>query len=263
MEVFQAVVLGAVQGLTEFLPVSSSGHLIVFPALFHWKDQGLAFDALVHFGTFVALLWYFKKDIAKLIKDLLAKKKTAVNFTLRLAVATVPALLLALIFDSLIERYLRSTFVVAASLIFWGLVLLLADRWSAARETRLDAYQEISWKQALIVGLMQPLALIPGTSRSGITMTAGLFAGLGRRAAAQFSFFLAIPVTGLAGIYGIWKSLSEPGVYAGLSLWAGFLSAAAFGLFAIHFLLNYLKKRKYDAFVIYRVILALFLIAFL
>lgn len=263
MEVFQAVVLGAVQGLTEFLPVSSSGHLIIFPALFGWSDQGLAFDALVHFGTFVALVWYFRKDLKRLTRDVFSGKKQAIDFVLRIGAATLPALVLALLLSDLVETYLRSTLVVTVSLIVWGVALFIADRYSGKQKQKLDQYEAVSWKQALVIGFAQPIALIPGTSRSGITITAGLFSGLSRKAAAQFSFFLAIPITGLAGLYGIWQSLSEQATNSALFHVSGFFSAALFGIFAIHLLLSYVKKQRYDIFVYYRLLLALFLIAFI
>lgn len=263
MDIFQAVILGAVQGLTEFLPVSSSGHLILFPQLFGWQDQGVAFDALVHLGTFVALVWYYRKDLLKLFRDVLAKNKEAIDFVLRVGVATIPALFLALLLKDFIGQYERLAIVVMTSLIVWALVLFIADRWSGRQEEHLDAYQHITWKQSLIVGFAQPIALIPGTSRSGITITAGLFAGLSRRAAAQFSFFLAMPVTGLAGIYGLWQSMSQPSSYSALAHITGFLSATIFGIFAIHFLLSFLKKQKYDIFVFYRIALAVMIGIFL
>lgn len=263
IETIQAVVLGAVQGLTEFLPVSSSGHLILFPHLFGWKDQGLAFDALVHLGTFTALMWYYKKDLRRLFEGLVQKKKESVDFFLRLIVATIPAVILALLLNGLIETYLRSDLVVVLGLVIWGIALYLADHTSSRRKEHLDEYQHVTWKQALCIGLAQPIALLPGTSRSGITITAGLFSGLSRRAAAQFSFFLAMPVTGLAGIFGAYKSLSEPASYSIFSHVIGFLSALLFGLFAIHFLLSFLKKRKYDLFVYYRIALAVVIGIFL
>jgi len=263
MEVLQAIILGAVQGLTEFLPVSSSGHLILFPNAFGWQDQGLAFDALVHLGTFTALIWYYKKDLRILLKGVIQKKKESIDFVLRIIVATIPAVILALLLNNLIEEYVRSTLVVMMGLVVWGIVLFLADRSSSRRKEHLEEYQQISWKQAIYIGLAQTIALLPGTNRSGINITAGLFSGLSRRSAAQFSFFLAIPVTGLAGIYGVYKTLSEQSSYSIVSHTAGFLSAMLFGLFAIHFLLSYLKKRKYDIFVFYRIALAVIIGIFL
>lgn len=261
IETLQAIVLGAIQGLTEFLPVSSSGHLIIFPVLFGWKDQGVVFDALVHFGTFFALIWYFRRDLLELLQRVLKKDRASIDFCLRVIAATLPALLLAYFFGDQIESVARATWIVAVSLAVWGFVLLFADRWSSSRESRLDAYQQISWKQALIIGFAQPLALIPGTSRSGITITAGLFSGLNRKAAAQFSFFLGIPVTGLAGLYGVIQSFKGSVALSLGSHLAGFISALVFGLFAIHVLIRYLKKNGYAVFVLYRVLLAILLLA--
>jgi undecaprenyl-diphosphatase len=255
-DIIRGLVLGAVQGLAEFFPISSSGHLILVPVLLRWPDQGLAFDTVLHLGTLVALLWFFRVDIV----DLWRRK--AWKFLLKVAVATLPALIIAFFANDWIEANVRQGWIVAFDLALFGLILLGADRWSEGKKSRVDAYESVSWGQALAVGFAQPLAIIPGTSRSGITITAGLLAGLTRQAAARFSFFLSIPITAAAGLHGLLKVASE-GIVAdqAVSLVVGFLSALGFGLFAIRFLVSYVAKHRYDGFVIYRLILALVVLA--
>lgn len=255
-DALRGLVLGAVQGLAEFFPVSSSGHLILVPVLLRWPDQGLAFDTVLHLGTLVALLWYFRLDIADIVK------RRAWLFLAKVAVATLPALVIAFFAGDWIEANTRQGAVVAFDLAVFGLLLFGADRWSEKRQGRLDAYESVSWSQALAVGIAQPLALMPGTSRSGITITAGLLSGLTRQAAARFSFFLSIPVTAIAGLHGA-INVAQQGLPSDqlLALVVGFLSALGFGLFAIRFLLSYVAKHRYDGFVIYRLALALVVLA--
>lgn len=245
-DLLRGIVLGAVQGLAEFFPVSSSGHLILVPVLFGWPDQGLAFDTVLHLGTLCALLWYFWADL----------KAMTLTLALKGLVATIPAAAIALIANDWIEANLRSSMVVAFNLVAWGIVLFAADRFSEKGKPESDL-TKLTWKQALAVGCAQPLALIPGTSRSGITISAGLFSGLSRASAARFSFLISIPITALAGLHGVYE-ITKIGLPSGgfVLLGAGFLSALLFGSFAIRFLLSFVAKRRYDGFVIYRFILA-------
>lgn len=260
-EVLRAFVLGAIQGLTEFFPVSSSGHLILVPVLFGWPDQGLGFDTFVHLGTLCALLWYFRVELWNLFTRVWkrdADGAAARMFVAKLACATVPAVIVALVLGDLIETALRSGKIVAFNLALWGIILFWADRSSSKKNVADEPVEKITWKQALLVGCAQPLALIPGTSRSGVTISAGLFAGLSRQAAARFSFFLSIPITAAAGLSGLLDVMKHGSGSDGmLSLVAGFLAALGFGLFAIRFLLSYVAKRRYDGFVAYRLALAL------
>jgi len=255
-DVVRGLVLGAVQGLAEFFPISSSGHLILVPVLLRWPDQGLAFDTVLHLGTLVALLWFFREDVVGLFR------KKAWGFMLKVVVATLPALIIAFFANDWIEANVRQGWIVAFDLVFFGLILFGADRWSEGKKSRLDAYESVSWTQALAVGFAQPLALFPGTSRSGITITAGLLAGLTRQAAARFSFFLSIPVTAAAGLHGL-ISVTKQGIASDqmIALAVGFISALGFGLFAIRFLVSYVAKHRYDGFVIYRLVLALVVLA--
>ncbi len=260
-EALRGLVLGAIQGLTEFFPVSSSGHLILVPVLLHWPDQGMGFDTVLHLGTLAALLWYFREELWSLLVRIWkrdADGKAARVFVAKLACATLPALLVALAFGDLIESSFRNGRLVAFNLALWGLVLLWADRSAGKKNATDESVETISWKQALLVGFAQPLALIPGTSRSGITISAGLFSGLSRQTAARFSFFLSIPITVAAGLSGLLDVMKHGAGSDGiLSIVVGFAAALIFGLFAIRFLLSYVAKRRYDGFVAYRLALAL------
>lgn len=255
-DVIHGLVLGAVQGLAEFFPISSSGHLILAPRLLGWSDQGLAFDTVLHLGTLVALLWFFRGDIIGLFR------KKAWGFMLKVIVATLPALIIAYFANDWIEANVRQGWIVALDLAFFGFILFGADRWSEKQKNRLDDYETVSWRQAMAVGIAQPIALLPGTSRSGITITVGLLAGLTRQAAARFSFFLSIPVTAAAGLHGL-VSVAKQGIASDqiIALIIGFISALGFGLFAIRFLISYVAKHRYDGFVIYRLVLALVVLA--
>jgi len=207
MELSHIIWLALVQGLTEFLPVSSSAHLILVPKLLEWEDQGLAFDVAVHLGTLVAVVAYFRHDIVKLFFAWV-RSMTPGNMSpeARLAwgviLGTIPAGLVGLAFKDYIELYLRSPLVIAATTIIFGLLLLYADKRS--RLVR-DEYS-LSWQDFLVIGGAQAMALIPGTSRSGITITAGLLLGLTREASARYSFLLSIPIIVLSGL-GVSKDL--------------------------------------------------------
>src|SRR5512145_716295 len=239
MDYTQAVVLGIVQGLTEFLPVSSSGHLILVPRVLGWPDQGLAVDAAVHLGTLGALLAYFRRELLALLSGTLSRR-----LAFALVLATVPAGLAGLAFDRLIETHLRSPLVVAATTAFWALVMEFADRRAAAPPAAGEPLERVGVGTAFAVGCAQTLALIPGTSRSGITITAGLFAGLDRATAARYSFMLGIPVTGAAGAYKLLQLL-ESGIASTDAgpLAVAVLAAFASGWFAVWFLVTYLKRR--------------------
>jgi undecaprenyl-diphosphatase len=254
----QALVLGVVQGVTEFLPVSSSGHLILVPHVFGWPDQGLAFDAAMHLGTLAALLAYFRVELMELLTGALARR-----LGLLLIAASVPALAVGWLANKWIEAQLRSPLVIAVATAFWALVMWGVDRRAVeARDGRGDPLARVGWAQGLTVGCAQALALIPGTSRSGITITAGLFARLDRATAARFSFMLGIPVTAAAGAYKLLhlvKSGLPPG--DGGPLAVAVLAAFISGWAAVWFLVNYLKRRSLLPFVLYRLALAVVIFA--
>ncbi|MEK7084466.1 MAG: undecaprenyl-diphosphate phosphatase [Patescibacteria group bacterium] len=280
MNVLHAIVLGAVQGLTEFLPVSSSGHLIFFPKLFGWPDQGLAFDVVLHVGTLFAVVVYFRKKLIDILKSIFPKKSLITNhqspvtntearmnqmLALYIFLSTVPALIIGFFFSDWIETSLRSPVVIAYGLIGWGIMLGWADIFARKQTSTQASRQSMNWKTAFFIGCAQAIALIPGTSRSGITMTAGLFAGLSRSAAAEFSFLMSIPVIAIAGAVKTFElfqnGLGDIGV---LPLVAGFLTSFVFGFSAIWGLMKIIQKWSFLPFVLYRVavgilILVLFL----
>ncbi len=256
MTYLQVVVLALVQGLTEFLPISSSAHLILVPLLTHWQDQGLAFDVSVHVGTLSAVVWYFRPEVTRLSHDwgrscLIRKPVGESRLAWMVIWASIPVAITGLLFSDLIETVLRSPLVIASTTIGFGLLLGLADR--IAPHVREEG--SLSWKDVTFIGLSQAVALIPGTSRSGITMTAGLFLGLTRQAAARFSFLLSIPAIVMAGSY---KTLQL--IEAGVDVEWGmlFLGAVLSGLTAylcIHFFLKLLDRFGMQPFVWYRLIL--------
>jgi undecaprenyl-diphosphatase len=252
----QSAVLGVVQGVTEFLPISSSGHLILVPFFVGWPDQGLAFDAAIHLGTLAALLVYFRADLVAFLRG------TNVRLLLLLAGATVPAGLAGLFFGQAIETRLREPRIVALSLIAWAVVMWLADRRAAQNPRPIRSAESVGWGPGLTVGAAQAVALIPGTSRSGITITAGLLTGMDRVTAARFAFLLSIPVTAAAGAA---KALSllrrglEPALVGPLAV--GVITSFLAGLAAVAFLVAFLGRRSLLPFVVYRVALGVLLLA--
>ena len=263
MDWWQAVVLAVVQGLTEFLPVSSSGHLILVPRLLGWPDQGLAFDVAVHVGTLLAVLLYFRRDLWPLLRGLLrwlsgdrqdAEGRLAVNLLL----GTIPVGIVGLFLSRWIEANLRSPFVVAFQLAVFGIVLWLVDRFG--RRSRGEF--EVTLPQALLIGLGQALALVPGTSRSGITMTMGLLCGLTRDAAARFAFLLAIPGIGLAGAYEGYKVVTGAVATVPVNeMLIGAIVSALVGFACIHVFLRFIARIGFAPFMWYRLALAAAVVA--
>lgn len=253
MTYLQAIVLGIVQGVTEFLPISSSGHLILVPRLFGWPDQGQAFDAVIHIGTFAALVVYFRAELIDLLTGALSRRVALI-----LLAATVPAGIAGLVFSKAIEANLRSPLLIAATTAFWGLVMWLADRGARAKPADAgDPLEHVGPLRGMVVGCAQAIALIPGTSRSGITITAGLFAGLDRATAARFSFLLGIPITAAAGSYKLLQ-LVRTGIPPGDvgPLTAAVIVSFLSGWLAVWFLVGFLRRRSLTPFVIYRLLLA-------
>jgi undecaprenyl-diphosphatase len=253
-----AVVLGLVQGLTEFLPVSSSGHLILVPHLFGWADQGLAVDAALHLGTLAALIAYFRGELVAMLTGALSRRLVLV-----LVLATVPAGVAGLAFGKTIEAHLRAPLLIAITTAFWGAVMWAADRRAVqpAADTR-DPLERVGWRRGLAVGVAQALALIPGTSRSGITITTGLLASLDRPTAARFSFLLGIPITAAASLLKS-AQLLKAGLPMDQSgpLAVAILTSFVSGWFAVWFLVRYLKQRSLLPFVLYRFALAAAILA--
>jgi len=256
MEIIQIIVLALVQGLTEFLPISSSAHLILVPIIAGWEDQGLAFDVAVHVGTLAAVILYFRTTIKQLIADWfrsLQQKQNVGESKLAWAVilGTIPVGLAGLFFNDLVEIFLRSPLVIAATTILFGLLLGWAD-WIGKRNRH---EQQINWKDTLFIGLSQTLALIPGTSRSGITMTVALMLGLTREAAARFSFLLSIPVIFLAGGLETLKLIEAEQQTNWLALATGAAVSGLSAYLCIFFFLKLLNRIGMWPFVIYRLVL--------
>jgi undecaprenyl-diphosphatase len=257
MEWWQAAVLALIQGLTEFLPVSSSGHLVLMPRLFGWPDQGLAFDVAVHVGTLLGVLLYFRRDLAPLARGGMQFLRGRYDdphgrMAVNLLLATIPVGLAGLLGSRYIEEELRSPFVVAFQLSVFGIVLWLADRFSSKRRGELS----LSTGQALLIGLAQALALIPGTSRSGITMSAGLVLGLTREAAARFAFLLAIPGIAAAGIYEGHRFFTTSTLVDPREMLIGVTVAAVVGYACIHYFLRFIARIGFLPFAVYRLVLA-------
>lgn len=259
---YQVIILALVQGLTEFLPVSSSAHLILIPALFEWQDQGLAFDVAIHVGTLMAVLLYFRHELNLMARDLIAdlgNKRVTKNSRLALAIifGTIPVGIAGLMFNNYIATYMRSTIIIAITTIAFALLLGLA---SLIGKQKRDEYT-LTWRDVLFIGCAQAIALIPGTSRSGITLTAGLFAGLNRTAAARYSFLLSIPVIILAGLLEGYKLFSAPIAPDYQALLVGFSVAAVSGYICIGLFLKLLDRFGVMPFVIYRLVLGITLFA--
>jgi undecaprenyl-diphosphatase len=269
---FQALIMGIVQGLTEFLPVSSSGHLVIVPALLGWTDPfitSLAFSVMLHLGTLVALLVYFRSDWLAIVPAGIAalrERSFGTDPNRRLAwlllVSTIPAVIAGPILNDRLEAAVRTADDVAVALVIGAAILWLADRVGR----KVDGLDKITFPLAFVFGLAQSIALVPGISRAGITISAGLFAGLTREAAARFSFLMATPIIAGAGLFEARNLLSGD---AGVPLQAGpllvgMVAALIAGLAAIELMLRYVRTRSYGIFVAERVALAaLVLIVFL
>ena len=264
LDFFQVTILAALQGATEFLPISSSGHLILPSLLFAWNDQGLTFDVAVHVGTLFAVLIYFKDDLQRLVLALtmsVYRREQSQDSKLAwmLLAATIPAGFSGLLFASQVEQYGRSLLLIGITSIGFGLLLLVSDRIGNKQRTLAD----MNWKKALLIGFAQILALIPGTSRSGVTMTAALFCNLDRAAAARFSFLLAIPIIAASGLLRGIQLLRDgtESVEWLVLLYAIFISAVVAYL-CIHYFLQLIERFGFLPFVIYRVLLGIALILF-
>ena len=270
MSILQAIVLGVVQGISEFLPISSSGHLILIPQLFGWPDQGVVFDVTMHLATLSAVLWVFKDEVKKLVLGFVGKgEKADQKLAWMIIVATIPAVVVGVLFGDAIEATFRSAKLVAVSLIFWGVVLAIADRVAAKRITTPSPSSErrgedqrgvIHWRNALAAGIGQAIALIPGGSRSGLSISGGLFTGLDRVTAARFSFLLGIPATAGAIALTFAKAYAHQTTIEWLPTLIGFCAALIAGILSIRWLLRILGKTSYIWFAAYRVLIAIIIL---
>lgn len=259
MSIIEAILLGLVQGLTEFIPVSSSGHLVIIQELFGVEGGGLSFDVALHSGTLLALVIYFHKDIWQLFLGLLGKNDHQ-RLAWLIVLATVPAALVGVAIQDLAESSLRSPGLAAANLMIVGGLMIWAERLIAGRQ-KLTSLLEVNRRQALVMGVAQAAALVPGVSRAGGTITAGLFMGMERVAATRFSFLMAIPITFGAVIKvlldGGGQELSgEPVIFS-----VGIIVSLLSGLLAIRFLLRFLSKHSLRIFAYYRIGLGLLVVA--
>lgn len=268
MSTLEIIVLALIQGLSEFLPISSSGHLLLPAELFCWTEQGLAFDVAVHLGSLAAVIIYFRKEVLELTTgwfgSILSKQpseKVAEDGKMAwmIIVATIPIIFIGLLLKDVIQMWLRSGYVVAATTILFGLLLYWADRVS----TRQTQHGTLDFKKAIVIGLSQILALIPGTSRSGITMTTALFLGLDREQSARFSFLLSIPTILGAGTLMTIEILGDIAQVNWEELFYGLVLSFISAYLCITLFLKWISSIGMTPFVIYRVILGLVIIAVL
>jgi undecaprenyl-diphosphatase len=259
MSILDALLLGIIQGLTEFIPVSSSGHLVLMQEALNVSNAGLAFDVLLHIGTLAALLIYFHKDIVKLASGLFSKNEHT-KLAWLIVLATIPAVIAGILVADYAETTFRSLYLVSFNLIFVGVLMILAEYIAERRKTSMRL-EKIGRRQAVYIGLAQAAALLPGVSRSGATITAGIFTGIERVAATRFSFLLAIPaIAGATLKIIIDGSVQQSDIGNGVIL-AGIVTSFASGLFAIHFLIRFLSKHSLRIFAYYRIALGLLVVA--
>jgi undecaprenyl-diphosphatase len=260
MTVFQALVLGIVQGLAEFLPISSSAHLSLVPFIFGWKDPGLAFDVALHLGTLAAVLWYFRREWVNLIAagfDIVRTQRISGEEQWRavyIVIATIPGAIGGLLLEKYAESIFRAPALTAIMLIVMGTILWAADRF-ARQDRTMSAFR---WTDALLIGIAQVFALVPGVSRSGSTMTAGRALGFDRTSAATFSFLMSMPITAAAAVLKVPEALRE-GVT--LPIVVGILASGISGWLAISVLLRYVSKNSFGVFAAYRWVLGLAVLA--
>ena len=264
MDSLHIVVLAIVQGITEFLPISSSGHLILVPYFTNWPDQGLEFDMAVHLGTLMAIVVYFRTTLAAMARDWVrsvAQRREVGESRLAWAVlfGTIPAGLVGLVLRDDIETTLRSPLVIACTTIGYAVLLFAADRFGSHQRNE----RSVGWLDVVVIGCAQALALIPGTSRSGVTMTAGLFRGMSRQAAARFSFLLAVPVTAAAGLSEISGYAEQAVPLDTRTLVLGVVVSAVTGFASIHYLLKWLTRFGMLPYVLYRLALGALLLTLL
>jgi undecaprenyl-diphosphatase len=252
MQIIQSIVLGVVQGLTEFLPISSSAHLVLVPWVFHWQDLGLSFDMALHLGTLTALIIYFWRDWVDLIK----RWKEPLLWLI--LIACVPAGFFGFRYEAYFESVFRDPRIIAAFMIVFALFLWLAEVYGKKKRE----LQSLNILDAIVIGFAQVLALMPGVSRSGITMVAGMYMGLSRQSAARFSFLLSTPVIAGAGLFKLRHILVHglPGSEAA-SFILGMLASAIVGALTIKYLMQYLQKHTFYVFVWYRVLVGVAVLA--
>ena len=261
MDLLQSIILGAIQGITEFFPISSTAHLVLLPWFFSWTDQGLPFNVALHMGSLIAIIYYFWRDWILIIKEFLQsvlkgsfEGRPNGKTGLYLVIATVPGALAGLLFEEYAAGLLRHPLSIAFSLSFFGVILYFSDRVSKKNKT----VGEMNIVDCIIIGLSQALAIIPGVSRAGITITGAMFRNLNREEAAKFSFLLGAPLIAGAGVFEA-RHLEYSAVMS-VPFIAGVLASAVFAFLAIKYLLRFVRKSSYTVFVIYRLGLAVLIV---
>jgi undecaprenyl-diphosphatase len=260
MDIFQAVFLGVVQGVTEVLPISSSGHLVLVPWLWGFEDPGLSFDVALHIGTLLAIIIYFRKDWIDIIKGFFSGlknkkfKSAEEKLPLFIVLATIPGVLAGYFLNHMAEDLFRSPYLIAFMLVFFGYILILAERMDSQK----NKIKDLTAKRSLITGVAQAIAIIPGVSRSGVTISAGMFQGFTREAAARFSFLISAPIIFGAGVFEMRKMpLTD---FSSEIFWAGLLSSVFASFLTVRFLMKFVKSHKLNIFAYYRFALAGFIL---
>ncbi len=268
MNILQSIILGTIQGLTEFLPISSSGHLIVLPKVFGWQDQGLAFDVFLHLGTLLAVLFFFRRDWIRIIRAVIFWKKGEGRkdrkLVLLIIIGIIPAACLGFFLNNLIENQLRLPLVVGINLIFWGIILEIADWRTKKQKDAIENEKNITYLKVLIIGLFQAISLVPGGSRSGLSITGGLLAGLNRKTAVRFSFLMSAPLILGAGLFEGIKIFNDSMMSVNwLNFFFGFFAALLSGILAIKLIIYLAERKSFMPLVIYRILLGIFILLFL
>ena len=261
MDLLQSIILGIIQGITEFLPISSSGHLILIPKIFGWNDPGLSFTVALHWGTLFGIIGYFYKDWLKIFKNAFVHSGDSIGnnqdkILYFILIATIPGALAGYFLEGKAETIFRNPILVSVALIAAGIILFVSDT-TGEKNRQINS---ITLKSAILIGIAQAIAIIPGVSRSGITIAAALFLGLSGKDAARFSFLLATPIILGAGLIKLPDILNSgiDGIFI-----AGFMSSAIAGFLSIKWLLKYLQTKNYFIFVIYRIILGILFLIFI
>ncbi len=255
----QAVILGVVEGLTEFLPISSTGHQIVVADLINFGgERAMAFNIIIQLGAILAVVWEFRRKIFEVVVGL-PKERQAQRFTVNLLIAFMPAVVLGVLFADLIHQYLFNPITVATALVIGGVIMLWAER--REHVIKVDQVDDMRWSDALKIGFAQCLAMIPGTSRSGSTIIGGLLFGMSRKAATEFSFFLAMPTMVGAAVYSGYKyrELFQPGDFPVFAI--GFVVSFIFAMIAVRGLLRFIANHSYAMFAWYRIVFGLIILA--
>ncbi len=266
-EILKAILLGVVQGLTEFLPVSSTAHLRIIPSFFGWGDIGASYTAVIQVGTMIAIILYFRNDLMNMTKAMFLSIKTKdykskdTRLLIMIILGTIPIVIFGFLLKNLIRNQFRSMYVMAGSLIFFSIVLYVADRYTKKKVS----LETMTTKDGIIIGFFQALALIPGASRSGSTISGAFFRNMTREDAARFSFLLSIPAVLLSGIFELFSQRATllSGESAILSLVIATVVSGVVGYWSIWFLLSYIKKHSMMLFVVYRIVFGILIIILL